>query len=102
MATLRDISDELWAELQKVIPPRPDRSKGGRTPADDRKLFNGLFYILRTGAAWREMPQQYGPWSTVYDRFRAWRAAKVFEQLWAKCLHYYEQEHGIIWEWPQR
>ena len=99
MATLRDIPDDLWEELQRILPPRPDRSKGGRQPADDRKLFNGLFYILRSGAAWREMPPQYGPWSTVYDRFREWRDARVFEQLWAKCLHYYERKHGIIWEW---
>jgi transposase len=45
------------------------------------------------------MPEKYGPWTTVYDRFRGWRNAKVFEQLLAKCLRYYEQKHGIIWEW---
>jgi putative transposase len=95
----REIPDELWEEIQKIIPPRPDRSKGGRKPADDRVLFNGIFFVLRTGAAWREMPEKYGPWTTVYDRFREWRDAKVFEQLWAKCLRYYEQKHGIIWEW---
>lgn len=99
MTTPREIPDELWEEIQKLIPPRPDRSKGGRTPANDRVLFNGMFFILRTGAAWREMPEKYGPWSTVYDRFREWRDAKVFEQLWAKCLHYYEEKYGIIWEW---
>ena len=99
MATVRKIPDDLWEELQSIIPSRPDRSKGGRPPADVRLLFDGMFYILRTGAAWREMPDKYGPWSTVYDRFREWRDAKVFEQLWAKCLHYYEQKYGIIWEW---
>lgn len=99
MATPREIPDELWEEIQKLIPPRPDRSKGGRKPVDDRVLFNGMFFILRTGAAWRDMPEKYGPWSTVYDRFREWRDAQVFEQLWAKCLHYYEEKYGIIWEW---
>ena len=99
MTAPREISDELWEEIQKLIPPRPDRSKGGRKPADDRVLFNGMFFILRTGAAWRDMPKEYGPWSTVYDRFREWRDAEVFEQLWAKCLRYYEEKYGIIWEW---
>ena len=99
MTAPREISDELWEEIQKLIPPRPDRSKRDRKPADDRALFNGMFFILRTGAAWRDMPKEYGPWSTVYDRFREWRDAEVFEQLWAKCLHYYEKKYGIIWEW---
>jgi len=98
----REIPDELWEEIQEIIPPRPDRSNGGRKPADDRVLFNGIFFVLRTDAAWREMPEKYGPWTTVYDRFREWRNAKVFEQLWAKRLRYNEQKHGIIWEWPRQ
>lgn len=85
--------------MEPLIPSRPDRSKGGRPPANDRQLFDGMFYILRTGAAWREMPPEYGPWTTVYDRFREWRDAQVFERLWAKCLHYYEAKDGLQWEW---
>ena len=99
MTPPRKIPDELWEELQKLIPPRPDWSKGGRKPADDRMLFDGMFFILRTGAAWREMPEKYGPWSTVYDRFREWRDAQVFERLWARCLHYYQEKYGIVWAW---
>jgi transposase len=99
MATLREVPDDLWEEIEKIIPPRPSREKGGRPPADDRVLFNGIFYILRTGAAWREMPKEYGPWQTVYDRFREWRDAGVFEDLWRKCLHHYDDLHGIDWEW---
>lgn len=90
MKTLRKTPDDLWAQREPLIPPRPDRSKGGRPPANDRQLFDGLFYLLRTGAAWREMPPEYGPWTTVYDRFREWRDAQVFARLWAKCLPYYE------------
>jgi putative transposase len=99
MPTSREIPDKLWAEIEKVIPPRPSRAKGGRPPADDRKLFNGIFFILRTGAPWRDMPEKYGPWQTVYDRFAEWRDAKVFEQIWAKCLRYYDHRQEIEWEW---
>ena len=99
MSTLRAASDELWSEIEPVLPTRPSRLKGGRPPADDRVLFDGMFYILRTGAAWREMPEKYGPWQTVYDRFAEWRDAQVFEQIWAKCLHHYDDLHGIQWEW---
>lgn len=52
------------------------------------------------------MPEKYGSWSTVYDRFREWRDAKVFKELWAKCLHFYnkclhfyKQKHRVIREW---
>ena len=99
MRSPREIPNELWEEIEKLIPPRPDRSKGGRKPADDRMLLGGMFFILRTGAAWRDMPEKYGPWSTVYDRFREWRDAQVFERLWAKCLHYYQEKYGIVWAW---
>jgi putative transposase len=95
----RDISDELWNQIKTAIPPRPSREKGGRPPADDRVLLNGIIYILRTGAAWRDLPKEYGPWQTVYDRFYEWRKAKVFEQIWAAGLKQYAQEHGIKWEW---
>ena len=99
MTTLRNTPDDLWAEMEPLIPARPDRRQGGRPPANDRQLFDGMFYLLRTGAAWRDMPAEYGPWATVYDRFREWRAAKVFERLWAKCLHYYHAKYGLQWDW---
>lgn len=99
MATIRETPDELWKEIQKLIPPRPDRSKGGLKPAYDRMLFNGMIFILRKCVAWRDMPEKHGTCSTVYDRFREWRNAQVFEQLRAKCLHYYEEKYGIICEW---
>lgn len=53
MKTLRKTPDDLWAEIEPLIPPRPERSKGGRPPVNDHQLFDGLFYLLRTGAAWR-------------------------------------------------
>ena len=95
MTTIREVPDDLWNEIEKLIPPRPPRDKGGRPPANDRVLFNGMFYILRTGAAWREMPDKYGPWQTVYDRFAEWKRAKVFEQVWAICLHHYDSTLSI-------
>lgn len=99
MSTIREIPDDLWNEIEPLIPTRPPRSNGGRKPADDRLLFNGIFFILRAGAAWREMPKAYGPWSTVYGRFREWRNAKVFEDFWRIALNYYDQQQGIEWEW---
>lgn len=99
MSTLRELPDDLWNEIEKLIPPRPPRSRGGRKPADDRTLLNGIFFILRSGAAWRDMPEKYGPWSTVYGRFWEWRNAEVFEDIWRICLRHYDERHGIEWGW---
>ncbi len=55
---------------------------GERGPIPDlRQRFNGVMWRFRTGSPWRDMPAEYGPWSTVYDRFRSWATAGVFEQL---------------------
>ena len=99
MATIREITDELWQLIEPLLPARPSRQKGGRPPASDRKLLNGIFYVLRGGIAWRELPEQYGPWSTVYGRFRAWRDAQFFADIWRLCLRHYDAQHGIEWGW---
>jgi len=73
-----DLTDEEWAAIQPLLP------KKGRGPArkDDRRILDGIFYILRTGAPWRDLPARYGPRTTVYNRMRwdaryDWRSAEA-------------------------
>ena len=56
--------------------------RGGRPPKDDRPMVTGIWYVLRTGIPWRDLPPQFGPWSSVYTRFRRWCASG----LWARLL----------------
>jgi transposase len=44
-------------------------------------VLNGILWVLRTGAPWRDLPERYGPWQTVYSRFRRWREAGVWDRL---------------------
>ena len=44
-------------------------------------MLNGILWILRTGAPWRDLPERYGSWVTVYSRFRRWRAAGVWDRI---------------------
>jgi putative transposase len=99
MPTPRKIPDDLWAEIETLIPAAPSHSKGGRTRADDRNLLDAMLYILWTGAAWRAMPKEFGPWQTVYDRFAEWERAGLFQDIWRRCLHLYDQKRGIDWQW---
>ena len=74
-----DISDRVWENIQAHLPG----SKGlvGR-PANDNRLFiNAVFWILRTGAPWRDLPPDYGDWKNSHRRFCRWRDRGVWEHL---------------------
>jgi putative transposase len=72
-----DLSDGEWAILESLIPPA---KPGGRPRSVNmRQILNGIFYVLRSGGAWRLLPREYPAWSTVYDSFRKWRNAGVWE-----------------------
>jgi putative transposase len=100
MSTPRQVPDDLWIELEPLLPAPPSHAKGGRTRANARTLLNGMLYVLWTGCPWRALPRAvFGPWQTVYDRFAEWQRTGVFEQIWARCLHLYDQRRGIDWQW---
>ena len=74
-----DISDEVWSFLEPHLPGQ--RGQWGGIAQDNRRFINGVFWILRTGAPWRDLPPFYGKWGTVYQRFRRWRDKGIWEKL---------------------
>lgn len=78
-----DLNEEEWALLAPLIPPAKPR--GRPRSVEVRRIVNGLFYVLRSGCAWRYLPREYGPWQTVYWYFRQWRLdgtwARIHTQL---------------------
>jgi transposase len=79
-----DLSDTEWAVIRPLLPNKPR----GVARVDDRRVINGIFYVLRTGSPWRDLPERYGPYTTVYNRFNRWARdgvwVRVFEALAAK------------------
>lgn len=79
-----DLSDTEWAIITPLL-PGADGERNGRPRLDDRKVLNGIFFVLRTGTPWRDLPERYGPYTTVYNRFNRWAKRgvwlKVFEAL---------------------
>jgi len=74
-----DLTDQEWAVIEPYVPkPKP----GGR-PAEHtrREIINAIAYVLRSGCAWRLMPHDLPPWSTVYDYFRQWRLDGTWERM---------------------
>ncbi|RMS91034.1 ISPS1a [Pseudomonas coronafaciens pv. oryzae] len=70
MAKLYELSDASWELIKDLVSPE---QKMGRPRSDDRLVLHGILWILCSGAAWRDLPERFGPWSTVYQRFRDWR-----------------------------
>src|SRR5215207_7709309 len=77
------VSDALWALVAPLLPQRPPRPKGGRPPLDDRKVLEGIVFVLRTGIGWERLPKQMGCGSgmTCWRRLRDWHAAGVWDAL---------------------
>src|SRR4030095_4373648 len=70
----------------------------GRTRSDPRMMLNGIFWVLGTGAPWRDLPERYGPWQTVYDHFRKWRQSGVFTAIVEALQIRLDQQGKIDWE----
>ena len=74
-----DLTDKQWQEISPLIPPA---KPGGRPrEVDMRQVLNGLFYIARTGCAWRMLPKDYPPQGTVYYYFKTFRRDGVWEHI---------------------
>ena len=77
MTGRHDLSDAEWAVIAPLLPNKPR----GVARVDDRRVISGIFYILRTGAPWRDIPERYGPRTTLRNRFVRWRKAGVWNRL---------------------
>ena len=69
-----DLSDSEWAIIEPLLPNKPR----GVPRKDDRRVLNGIFYTLRTGSPWRDLPERYGPYTTVYNRFNRWAKKSIW------------------------
>ena len=88
-----ELTDEQWALVEPLVPRSVART--GRPARDRRTLLNGMFWILCTGAPWRDLPERFGPWQTVYDHFRKWRKSGVFARI-LEVLQIKLDEKGLI------
>lgn len=77
-----ELTDEQWAVLAPLIPEPPRRADGrGRPWRDSREVLNGILWVLRTGAAWADLPGRFPPYQTCHRRFQAWVRSGVLRQV---------------------
>ena len=78
----RELTDEQWLRIAPHLPEHPRSPKGGRTPAPARACFEGLLWILRTGARWKDMPDCFPSGPTCWRRLRDWDECGAWEAAW--------------------
>jgi len=75
-----ELTNDEWERIKDYLPPERSGKKG-RPSLDNRRMLNGMLWIARSGAQWRELPTHYGKWSGVYTRFRKWRDDGIMETV---------------------
>ena len=72
-----DLTDFEWSVIEPLLP----RKSRGVPRVDDRRVLNGIFWVLRSGAPWADLPGRYGPHTTCYNRFRRWSKAGIWDRI---------------------
>lgn len=88
------ITDEAWELIREVFPPANSR---GRPPVDRRVVVEATAWRFRTGSAWRDLPERFGSWNTIYKNFRRWAAEGVWEDLLAHVQRRASLQGEIEW-----
>ena len=93
MASRRyEVTDFEWSVIKPLLPNKPR----GVPRVDDRKVINGIFWRLRTGTPWSEIPERYGPPTTCYNRFVRWRKLGVWDRLFEAVSKAYEGDLQMV------
>ena len=80
-----DLTDEEWNAMRNFL-PKQRTGRRGRPWADHRRTINGILWVLCVGAPWRDLPENYGKWQTVYKRFRNWSQQGIWDRIWQATL----------------
>ena len=78
MSRLFWLDDEAWAAIEPHLP----KNQPGARRVDDRRVISGILHVLKTGCRWQDCPAEYGPSTTIYNRFNRWSG----RQLWSRIL----------------
>lgn len=95
----RVVTDEQWKKIEPLIPKAPFRPKGGRPRADDRLVFEGILWIARSGARWKDLPDRYPSPTTCWRRLKQWQDEEVFKDMWRAFLS--ELDHNELLDWDE-
>lgn len=91
-----ELTDEQWARIAPLLPPQ--KPKTGRPNNDHRQTVNGIIWVLKSGAPWRDLPERYGKVGTVSSRFYRWVAAGVWSRVLTALQGEADAAGAVDWE----
>ena len=91
-----DLTDQQWKTVEAILPEDPVRDDGRGRPWSDRRIvLDGVLWILRTGAPWKDLPPRYGPYQTAHRRFQNWVRSGVMEKLLLTLAQHLKEAGGL-------
>lgn len=93
-----DFPDDAWTLIFPLLPPERSLSKAGRPYLEYRQVMNGIFWVLCSGAPWRDLPERYGHWKTIYNRFSRWSKAGIINCIFNKLLQMLDAKMLVDWD----
>jgi len=91
------LSDEQWLLIEDLFPEPPMTIVGGRPRVAPRDCLEGILWVLRTGARWKDLPTYLPSPSTCWRRFKEWTEAGIFEAAWQRLLEQMDRRKLIVW-----
>ena len=92
-----ELTDAHWARIACLIPKPKAKPRGGRPRADDRQAMEGILWMLRSGARWRDMPDRYPAYATCWRRLGEWERADLWLSLWRAFLKDLDEAQQLDW-----
>lgn len=94
MAKRYELTTLQWERLEPLLPGKA--GDPGRTAADNRLFVNGVLWVLRSGAHWRDLPERYGKWKSLHKRFSRWAKAGVWERVFEALIEERKNEYLML------
>jgi transposase len=95
MKRRHELTETQWQKIEPLLPKKT--TKQGRPGLSNRDMVNAMLYRAKTGTPWRDLPEGYGNWKTVYSRWLRWRDAEVWKRVW-EALQAEADDRGAV-EW---
>jgi putative transposase len=99
LPTIWELPDELWERIEPILACHYPPAATGRPRANLRLVLDGIVFRMRTGCQWNQMPERFGPDSTLHDWFQRFVEDGVLEEIWAALASECEALGGLDWEW---
>ena len=96
--TSAELSDEQWALIADLFPVPPPDPRGGRPRADARRCLEGILWVLRSGARWKDMPRSFPSYVTCWRRFTEWSLRGVWDRAWERLVRQLDDQGRVNWE----